>query len=152
MSTKDNKSKLYLITDFVPNYHLSGMSISSKFGPRIHPVTKVEGKQHNGVDIPMNIGVPIYTPEMATVVKSGWHKFGGKQLLITFGGRYMYYFCHLSVHGFFEGEAIRRGSEIAWSGNTGLSTGPHLHFGIWDTKIKGWLNPVLIIDFVPKIS
>lgn len=102
--------------------------ISSQFGERIHPVTLARSF-HNGVDISAPIGTPVYTPIDAYVAQVYNHETGGKTIIlkdIISGDRYG--FCHLADQLVKPGETVAKGTMIAKSGNTGRSTGPHLHF------------------------
>ncbi|MDP3399112.1 MAG: M23 family metallopeptidase [Bacteroidales bacterium] len=129
--------------------------ISSPFGERIHPVTKVKSF-HNGVDISTPIGTPVFTPVNAFVVQVYNHEAGGKTIIlkdIQNGDRYG--FCHLAEQLVKVGEIISKGTLIAKSGNTGRSTGPHLHFsyatgGKWvigNCTGFTYKNPVSKIEF-----
>lgn len=114
--------------------------ISSPFGERIHPVTRVKSF-HNGVDISAPIGTPVYTPVNAYVAQVYDHTTGGKTIIlkdVQNGDRYG--FCHLSLQKVGVGQIIPAGYMIALSGNTGRSSGPHLHFsyatgGKWNGNI-----------------
>lgn len=129
--------------------------ISSPFGERIHPVTKVKSF-HNGVDIASPIGTPVFTPVDAMVTQVYYHTTGGRTIILKdliSGDRYG--FCHLNDLYVYFGDRIRKGTVIATSGNTGRSTGPHLHFsyatgGKWEgAYCTGFTyqNPVQKIEF-----
>lgn len=100
--------------------------ITSGWGHRHHPVLK-RRKFHNGVDL----GVPIGTPILAAhdgVVRTGEDGVSGRYIVLDHGHGVRTSYCHLD--GFFaeDGERVDAGQAIARSGNTGRSTGPHLHF------------------------
>lgn len=129
--------------------------ISSPFGERVHPVTGVKSF-HNGVDISAPIGTPVYTPVNAYVAQVYDHTTGGKTIIlkdVQNGDRYG--FCHLAEQLVKTGETIPKGSIIAKSGNTGRSTGPHLHFsystgGKWIGGICtgfNYQNPISKMEF-----
>lgn len=107
-------------------------SITSKFGKRIHPITKQE-IFHNGVDIGCPIGSEILSPVNGEVKNVYDHIAGGKTVIVGDEDK-RFGFCHLSRIFFPKGTKITKGSIIALSGNTGKSTGPHCHFTI---KIGG---------------
>jgi len=102
--------------------------ISSRFNPRRkHPVTG-RISPHNGTDF----ATPMRTPIMATgdgvVSKVKNHPYAGKYIEIDHGGSYRTRFLHLSKFLVSKGQKVSRGKVIALSGNTGRSTGAHLHF------------------------
>ena len=129
--------------------------ISSPFGERIHPVTKMKSS-HNGVDIATPVGTPVYSPVDALVAQVYDHSTGGKTIIlkdVKSGDRFG--FCHLAVQLVKSGETISKGYMIAKSGNTGRSTGPHLHYsyatgGRWiggNCTGFSYHNPVQKIEF-----
>jgi murein DD-endopeptidase MepM/ murein hydrolase activator NlpD len=105
--------------------------ITSKFGPRTHPIT---GKQslHNGVDIAAPIGTPVYAPADGTVISLYNTTTGGKQMVLQHKGNVKTGYAHLNAFKANMGDQVRRGDVIAEVGNTGASTGPHLHFTVTD--------------------
>ncbi len=118
--------------------------ITSPFGTRIHPITKVI-KFHNGVDIAVIIGTPILAPADGTVTKVWDHTSGGKCLAMVSDDGVRFGFAHLSRQVAVKGQKVRAGEFIAASGNTGASTAPHVHFTV---KINGsWVDPMLHFTF-----
>lgn len=102
--------------------------ITSGFGLRVHPITGKESG-HNGVDIAAPVGTPIYSPIDGVVTMRNTHATGGLQLAIenrNTGIRVG--FAHLSEQVATMGQKITKGQVVAKSGNTGASTGPHLHY------------------------
>lgn len=103
--------------------------ISSHFNPtRRHPVT---GRiaPHKGVDFAMPIGTPIIAPADGVVEKVAYQANGaGRYIVIRHGREYQTVYMHLSRPLVKAGQSIKRGQRIALSGNTGRSTGPHLHY------------------------
>ncbi len=115
---------------------LSGR-ITSKFGDRIHPVTRKK-TFHNGIDIAGPIGEPIYSPDVGIVTDVYTTEKGGLTLITQHGGVESR-MCHLDKVHVKKGDQLARGQRIADCGNTGVGTGPHLHWGL---KIKGnYVNP-----------
>lgn len=100
--------------------------ITSRFGFRIHPITG-EGNSHSGIDIAVPVGTQIYAPEDGYVKKSYENAIGGKQMIIAHPNGYDTGYAHLSTQ-LPEGTKVKKGDKIALTGNTGRSTGPHLHF------------------------
>ncbi len=102
--------------------------ISSSFNPRrVHPVTG-RVKPHNGVDFAMPTGTPIISTGHGRVTRVANHRYAGKYIDIDEFGAYSTRFLHLSKILVRKGQQVERGQVIALSGNTGRSTGPHLHY------------------------
>ncbi|ADO82717.1 M23 family metallopeptidase [Ilyobacter polytropus] len=103
--------------------------ITSKFGSRIHPIT---GRKttHDGVDLKSKMNTPVYAPYSGTVTYSGWMRGYGKVVIINHGNGYETRYAHLNRWLVKKGQKISKGQVIAKTGNTGLSTGPHLHYEI----------------------
>ena len=85
---------------------------------------------HNGLDFGVPIGTPVASTMDGTVIYSGWNDQGYGNLMIVESGPYRTYYAHLSETLLPVGEQVRAGTVIARSGNTGNSTGPHLHYEI----------------------
>lgn len=106
--------------------------ITSPFGLRKHPITGIESG-HNGIDIAAAIGTPVLSPCNGWVADTYTHKTGGKTIILHDKDNEMRFgFCHLNNFVAQVGEPVCKGDIIAHSGNTGLSTGPHLHFSAKD--------------------
>lgn len=102
--------------------------ITSGFGLRIHPITGASSG-HNGVDIATPVGTPVYSPIDGIVTMRGTHHTGGLQIAIeNHDTAVRVGFAHLSEQLVAMGQRITKGQLIAKSGNTGASTGPHLHY------------------------
>lgn len=103
--------------------------ISSHFNPRRkNPVT---GRiaPHKGVDFSMPIGTPIIAPADGVVVKVSYQAGGaGRYVMLRHGREYQTVYMHLSRSLVKPGQSVKKGQRIALSGNTGRSTGPHLHY------------------------
>lgn len=112
--------------------------ISASFSERIHPITK-EKTYHNGVDIVCNSGDSIYAAHDGNVTFSGYESDKGNYIIIENDSIKTLY-AHLSECLAKEGDAVSGGDIIGKAGNTGMSTGAHLHF---ELSIDGELcNPV----------
>lgn len=108
--------------------------ISSSFNPRRrHPVTK-RISPHNGTDFAMPTGTRILSAGDGVVTRIKNHPYAGKYIEIQHGGSYKTRYLHLSKFLVKRGQRVQRGQKIALSGNTGRSTGPHLHY---ELHIKG---------------
>lgn len=102
--------------------------ITSNFNPhRRHPITR-KIRPHNGTDYGVKTGTPIYAPADGVVIKSTYQRAAGKYLVIQHRGSYSTVYMHLSKLLVKAGEKVKQNQRIALSGNTGRSTGPHLHY------------------------
>lgn len=103
--------------------------ISSSFNPyRRHPITK-KVRPHKGVDFALPVGTPIIAPADGVVEHIAYQARGaGRYIKIRHGGQYTTVYMHLSRQLVKVGQQVRKGERIALSGNTGGSTGPHLHY------------------------
>jgi murein DD-endopeptidase MepM/ murein hydrolase activator NlpD len=103
--------------------------VTSDFGTRIDPYT-AERKMHQGMDIATPHGTVIYSPSDGSVVFIGTEGGYGKVLVVDHGYGVKTRYGHLSEIHVRLGDRIRRGEKIASVGNTGRSTGPHLHYEV----------------------
>lgn len=103
--------------------------ISSFFGPRDAP-TSGASSNHGAVDIPVSYA-PVYAPADGRVIIA-WSLSGyGNYVMIDHGNGYYTGFGHLSSFNVSAGQTVSRGQQIAVSGSTGISTGPHLHYEVY---------------------
>jgi murein DD-endopeptidase MepM/ murein hydrolase activator NlpD len=101
--------------------------VTSPFGYRLHPVLGTR-KLHTGVDIGLVLGTPVHAVADATVRRASEDGVNGKVLILDHGRGVTTAYCHNSELLVRAGQRVRRGELIARSGNTGRSTGPHLHY------------------------
>ncbi|OCG23053.1 MULTISPECIES: murein DD-endopeptidase MepM [unclassified Gilliamella] len=102
--------------------------VSSGFNPRrLHPVTGVV-TPHNGVDFAVSRGTPVLSVGNGEVVIAKYSGSAGNYIAIRHGRQYMTTYMHLDKILVKPGQQIKQGDKIGLSGNTGRSTGPHLHF------------------------
>ncbi len=101
--------------------------VTSGFGWRASPFTG-DWTLHGGVDIGAPIGEPILATNRGKVLFSGWDSGHGQMVVLDHGGGVLSRYCHASVLLVEEGERVEEGQVLALVGNTGLSTGPHLHY------------------------
>lgn len=104
--------------------------ISSSFGYRKDPFSKKTTK-HNGVDFAMKQGNYLYATGDGVVESVKFERFGyGHHVIIDHGFGYKTRYAHMDMIGVVEGMKIKRGECIGTSGNTGKSSGPHLHYEV----------------------
>jgi murein DD-endopeptidase MepM/ murein hydrolase activator NlpD len=103
--------------------------VTSDFGSRLDPYT-AERKMHEGLDIATPHGYPVLSPSDATVVFAGTENGYGKVLVLDHGYGVKTRYGHLSEILVKPGDHVRRGAKVAAVGNTGRSTGPHLHYEV----------------------
>ncbi|MBI3676153.1 MAG: peptidoglycan DD-metalloendopeptidase family protein [Proteobacteria bacterium] len=110
---------------------VDGARISSGFGMRFHPVLGYS-RMHKGIDFAVPVGTPVMAAGTGTVVMAGLSNGYGNYVRINMGNGYQTAYGHLSRYapGIHKGSHVHQGQIIAYSGNTGLSTGPHLHYEI----------------------
>lgn len=102
--------------------------ISSSFNPqRKHPITG-RTSPHNGTDFATPVGTPVLAAGDGVVVKARKHPLAGNYVVIKHGREYMTRYLHLHRLLVRVGDHVKMGQRIALSGNTGRSTGPHLHY------------------------
>jgi len=102
--------------------------LSSHYNPRRrHPVTGLI-RPHNGTDFAMRKGSPVVSTGDGVVKRVVRHKYAGLYVEIQHGQSYKTRYLHLSKSYVVKGQRVKRGQKIALSGNSGRSTGPHLHF------------------------
>lgn len=107
----------------------NNLSITSAYGSRIHPIFGMQ-KMHNGIDLKAD-HEDVYAVLDGIVIESGWDsKGGGNYIKIKHFDRFETSYLHLSEIYYKVGERVRAGFIIGKSGNTGNSTGPHLHFAV----------------------
>jgi murein DD-endopeptidase MepM/ murein hydrolase activator NlpD len=106
------------------------------------------GRMHNGVDIAWDIGTPIYAASNGTVVFAGDAQGYGKRVIILSPENIVTTYSHLDVIKSKEGQQVTIGQQIGDMGNTGFSTGPHLHF---EVKLGGegssYIDPETCLSF-----
>lgn len=123
--------------------------ITSQFGMRLHPVTG-EYTNHNGIDIAIPTGTEVIATSDGTVsfVGTDPNSTAGLWIKIDHGNGISSVYMHLSEIKVSLGQVVSQGEVIALSGNTGRSTGPHLHFGI---SVNGtYVDPLLYVSEVNR--
>lgn len=103
--------------------------ITSPFGLRFHPILHV-WRMHSGVDLGAAYGTPVKAVADGVVVSAGPVDGYGDCVIIDHGNQYATLYAHASALEVTAGEQVHAGQTIMMSGNSGLSTGPHLHFEV----------------------
>lgn len=131
---------------FIPNARLSSASlknfygerfvwpargpISSPFGYRANPFTGLR-TYHSAMDIVVSLGTRVKATSAGTVADTGYNSVFGNYIILKHASGYQSLYGHLSNIAVKEGASVAQGAVIGLSGNTGQSTGPHLHFSIF---------------------
>ncbi|MCD6435390.1 MAG: M23 family metallopeptidase, partial [Clostridiales bacterium] len=118
--------------------------VTSPFGMRYHPIYR-EYRRHSGIDIGLPTGSPIYAADGGKVVYVGYSGGYGRMIKIDHGENIETIYAHLSKYYVKVGEKVFKGQKIGLSGNTGVSTGPHLHFEV--RKLGTPVNPANYLNF-----
>lgn len=123
-------------------------TVTSHFGRRNAPVAGAS-TNHNGVDISVKTGTNVRAPWGGTVTtaKNDTTYGGGLTVVVSHPNGYTTGYCHLSQFCVGVGDKVKAGSVIALSGNTGRTSGPHLHFTLTDTATNQKLDPETIFNF-----
>jgi len=125
-------------------YPLQSRYITSRYGIRKDPFTGVL-QFHGGVDFRANTGTPITASLDGVISVIGENWLYGKYIIMSHGNGYKTIYGHLNAYSVKQGDRVARGRKIGEVGNTGYSTGPHLHFGIFD-KNNRLVNPLDLLN------
>ncbi|QEK13493.1 M23 family metallopeptidase [Crassaminicella thermophila] len=112
--------------------------LSSRFGLRW-------GRKHTGIDIAAPIGTPVKAADGGKVIFSGYKSGYGKCIIIDHGANTQTYYAHNSKLLVSKGQRVYKGQKIAEVGNTGRSTGPHLHFEVRKNGVP--VNPLKYVKY-----
>jgi len=121
-------------------YPLDRTHITSPYGNRIHPVTG-RNSMHTGIDYRASVGTPVYAVAEGRVVESRFDDYSGNLIAIRHKDNTTSYYLHLNKRSVGAGANVKARQVIGYSGNTGQSNGPHLHFGIKQAN-GAWMNPL----------
>lgn len=127
--TKDKEKMLEAIPIVWPLDRTKLRGKVGAFGYRFHPIQRVR-KMHDGVDLSGPTGLPIYSTSNGKVVVSGRESGYGLTVVVDHGYGYKTRYAHLNKIRVKKGQVVRRGEQIGDLGNTGRSTGPHLHYEV----------------------
>lgn len=147
---KLNSQDMAAMFQFVPSGSpIEYKGITSKFGYRIHP-TLNRREFHRGSDMRAKMNTPVYATADGIVEWAGMHKSSGYGRLVILQHNYGFrsYFGHLKKIVIKSGKFVKKGDLIAYTGNSGMSSGPHLHYEI--RFISRAVNPYWFIKWNVK--
>ncbi len=123
------KERLASIPSIQPISHDDMKQMASGYGTRVDPVYGTI-KFHEGMDFASATGTPVYATGDGTVTTAGWHSGYGNMIELNHGYNYTTRYAHLSKIIVQPGQRVKRGDKIGEVGNTGKSTGSHLHYEV----------------------
>lgn len=144
----DNSDRLAHIPAIQPLSSKYLKTMASGYGYRRDPIYGTT-KFHEGMDFSAAVGTPVYATGDGVVKTAGWESGYGKSIVIDHGYNYVTRYAHLSDILVKPGQSVKRGDLIGKLGNTGKSTGPHLHY---EVRFRGQpQNPVnyYFMDLTP---
>lgn len=134
--------------DFYPDYNfiipVEGI-VTGVYGTQRYYNGK-KGNYHNGHDIAADIGTPIYSPSGGKVILTGNYYYNGKFVMINHGNNLISIFLHMDDIHISKDSIVEKGQVIGTVGNTGLSTGPHLHWSVLLNNV--YVNPLELVQNV----
>lgn len=145
---KKQKDRIDNIPAIQPIAQKDMKQMASGYGYRRDPVYGIS-KFHEGLDFAANVGTKVYATGAGKVVSAGWNSGYGNCVEIDHGYNYLTRYAHLSRINVTSGQQVKRGDKIGEVGNTGKSTGPHLHY---EVRYKGSpQNPInyYFLDITP---
>jgi murein DD-endopeptidase MepM/ murein hydrolase activator NlpD len=117
--------------------------LTSRYGYRRNPITGLRGF-HSGIDLSANTGVPIKAAMAGRIISTGYNNVFGNFVVISHHSNYRTLYGHMSVIRVETGAYVRSGQIIGDVGNTGQSTGSHLHFQVYKNGLT--INPLLLMN------
>jgi len=138
--TTENENDFQKSKDDYFSYPLETKNITSYFGNRRNPI---DGSRHfhDGIDFSTPIGETVMAAMDGIVSVAVYHRQHGNYIIINHSNGYRTLYSHLNSFSVQQGDDVKRGQKIGESGNTGNSTGPHLHFGLYNTDDQA-INPL----------
>jgi murein DD-endopeptidase MepM/ murein hydrolase activator NlpD len=133
-----------------PQLPVNGI-VTSKVGFRHDPI---DGglRHHSGVDIAVPTGTVVKAIAAGKVVESGWRGGYGNLVTVDHGGGMLSMYGHISRLDVKAGDQVQAGQALALSGSTGRSTGPHLHFELWNKGVNSTESYLRTGAGIPEIS
>lgn len=139
----DSLRQQYIMQYMSVSYPLKEIRINSPFGFRNDPFTGKK-KAHNGLDLHARTD-EVYAMFSGTVKKAGYDKRSGNYIILQHG-EYTISYCHLSQTLLRKGNSVNPGDVVGITGNTGRSTGEHLH--ITCKRGNKYIDPVILIQYI----
>lgn len=130
-------------SETTPSIYPTFGRISDGWGLRVHPIRN-EIEFHQGIDISNQTGTPIYATAAGTVITTDYDTGYGKRIIIRHGSGYETLYGHLYSYQVRVGDTVSKGQIIGLMGNTGISTGPHLHYEV--RTVDGKVNPASYLN------
>jgi murein DD-endopeptidase MepM/ murein hydrolase activator NlpD len=149
-TTKVNSEHMATLMQFIPSGSpVEYRGATSLFGYRIHP-TLNSNELHRGIDLKAEMKTPVYATADGIVEWSGYHQKSGFGNLVILQHNYGFktYFAHLEKVAIESGAFVKKGDLIAYSGNSGMSSGPHLHYEI--KFIQRSVDPLAFVKWSVK--
>jgi len=131
--------KIDNISNIPSLFPVSDGYITKEFKAKAQPPLQ----KHTGIDIVSKEGAVIRAPADGVVVFSGWNYKYGNMIIIDHLNGFMTFYKHNKSSMVEEGSYVKKGTSIALLGNSGMSSGPHLHFEVWRNGVP--LNPTLLV-------
>lgn len=147
LSSADTKKKEQVARYLSVCYPLSHIKINSPYGYRKDPFTG-KRKFHNGIDLHAR-SAKVFAMMQGRVLKVGQDKIAGKYVTLQHGGFTVSY-CHLSLISVSQGQTVLPGDIVGITGNTGRSTGEHLHMTICYNG--EYINPIIVFEYISSAN
>jgi murein DD-endopeptidase MepM/ murein hydrolase activator NlpD len=125
---------------------LDSMRVTSRFGMRVHPISG-RFKYHTGIDFSARIGTPVRAAASGIVTRASYYSGYGKYIAIRHGNNVSTAYGHLSKIVVRNGQSVCKGQIIGYTGNTGYSHGPHLHYEV--IECGRFVNPMSCVKQGP---
>lgn len=136
----------YMLSNIPNGSPIISSRVTDEFGWRNHPIKKKK-VFHKGIDLKAKMNTVVHSPANGTVEYAGFNKKSGfgNLLIITHNYGFKSYYAHLNKIKVKFGEVVSKGQEVALTGNTGLSSGPHLHYEVRYIGVS--INPANFINW-----
>ena len=121
--------------------------MTSQYGMRMHPIMR-KRMMHQGIDLRAKYE-EVYSVMDGEVIMVSSDKRSGKYVTVRYPGSYTCSYCHLSQPLVKKGDHVKDGEVIAISGNTGMSTSAHQHFGVRNA-LGDRMDPLVLLEFIRK--
>ncbi|BBA84739.1 uncharacterized protein NAREPO1_02310 [endosymbiont of Euscepes postfasciatus] len=142
---KNNKFNLIILklkNKFIGFPVKDKFKISSKFNlQRLNPITN-KLSPHKGIDIAVPLNTPIFSVDFGIIIEVSYNKYAGNYVIIKHNDKYTTKYMHLDKIFVYKNKLVKKNELIGLSGNSGKSTGPHLHFEFWINNIA--VDPIKI--------